>query len=144
MAVVPEERRAYRQRFEGARKDENSGCCNFLCQTPFIVHLKALECEPRRLRLATDMFPELGLQSEFINEFYVMDVILNRAPSLAASTRVGEGGWWVMVVPIVMWFVMSCRVTRNISRPLGRRSISSSFSYHPSNQVSSSSSSSKA
>jgi hypothetical protein len=33
------------------------------------------------------MFPESGMQSNFLNEFYVMDVILNRrvAPSTAAS-----------------------------------------------------------
>jgi hypothetical protein len=89
MAVVPEERRAFRQRFEGDRKDENGACCNFLCQTLISVLSKAFECEPLQLRSAADMFPESGLQSEFLNEFYVMDVILNRAPSPAASTDVG-------------------------------------------------------
>jgi hypothetical protein len=29
------------------------------------------------------MFPGSGLQSEFLNDFYIMDVILNRAPSPA-------------------------------------------------------------
>jgi hypothetical protein len=38
------------------------------------------------------MFPESGLQSEFLNEFYVMDVILNRAPSPAVLTGGGKGG----------------------------------------------------
>ena len=89
MAVVPEERRAFRQRFEGARKEENGACCNFFCQTPISVLSKAFECEPLQLRSAAEMFPESGLQSEFLNEFYVMDVILNRAPSPAASTDVG-------------------------------------------------------
>jgi hypothetical protein len=89
MAVVPEERRAFRQRFEGARKDENGACCNFLCQTPISVLWKAFECEPLQLRSAADLFPESGLQSEFLNEFYVMDVILNRAPLPAASNGVG-------------------------------------------------------
>ena len=32
MAVVPEERRAFRQRFEGARKEENGACCNFFAK----------------------------------------------------------------------------------------------------------------
>ena len=33
------------------------------------------------------MFPELGMQSNFLNEFYVMDVIVNRrsAPLTATS-----------------------------------------------------------
>jgi hypothetical protein len=89
MAVVPEERCAFRQRFEGARKDDNGACCNFLCQTLICLLSMAFECEPLQLRSAADMFPESGLQSEFLNEFYVMDVILNRAPSPAASTGVG-------------------------------------------------------
>jgi hypothetical protein len=62
-----------------------------LCRTPISVHLKALECEPLQLRSATDIFPELELQLEFLNEFDVMDVILNRAPLPAVSTGVGEG-----------------------------------------------------
>ena len=61
----------------------------FFCQTPISVLSKAFECEPLQLRSAAEMFPESGLQSEFLNEFYVMDVILNRAPSPAASTDVG-------------------------------------------------------
>ncbi len=89
MAVVPEERRAFRQRFEGARKDENGTCCNFLCQTPISVLSKAFECEPLQLRSAANMFPESGLQSEFLNEIYMMDVILDRAPLPAALTGIG-------------------------------------------------------
>ncbi len=89
MAVVPEERHVFRQRFEGARNDENGACCNFLCQTPITVLSKAFECERLQLRSAADMFLESGLQSEFLNEFNVMDVILNRAPLPAASTDVG-------------------------------------------------------
>ena len=88
-AVVPEERRAFRQRFEGARGYVDGACCDFLCRTPISVVGRAFECEPLQLRLAADMFPESGLQSEFLNEFYIMDVILNRAPSPAASTGVG-------------------------------------------------------
>jgi hypothetical protein len=89
MAVDPEERRAFRQRFERAHEDESGACCDFLCRTPISVLSKAFECELLQLCSAADMFPESGLQSEFLNEFYVMDVILNRAPSPAASTGVG-------------------------------------------------------
>ena len=98
MAVIPERRRAFRQRFEAVRKDEFGACCNFLCQTPISVVSKAFKCKPLQLRSAADMFPESGLQSEFLDEFYVMDVILNRAPLPAASTCIwgggGGGGWW--------------------------------------------------
>ena len=90
MAVVPEERSAFRQRLKTASVD---GCCEFFCQTPIGVIAKAFGCEPFRLRSAADMFPASGLQSEFLDEFYIMDVILNRAPSPAVvSTGDGEGG----------------------------------------------------
>ena len=92
MAVVPEERGAFGQRFRTASRDEDrKNCCEFLCQTPVSVVAKAFGCEPFRLRSAADMFPESGLQSEFLNEFYIMDVILNRAPcSPAVSTGDGD------------------------------------------------------
>ena len=93
MAVVPEERSAFRRRFRNARRsqDRDRGCREFLCQTPIAVIAKAFGCEPFRLRSAADMFPESGLQSEFLNEFYVMDVVLNRAPSPAVLTCDGKG-----------------------------------------------------
>ena len=75
MAVVPEERGAFGQRFRMASRDEDrKSCCEFLCRTPVSVVAKAFGCEPFRLRSAADMFPESGLQSEFLNEFYIMDV----------------------------------------------------------------------
>jgi hypothetical protein len=89
MAVVPEERSAFRQRFRTA---SGVGCSEFLCQTPISVVAEAFGCKPFRLRSAADMFPESGLQSEFLDEFYVMDVILNRAPSPAVLTGGGKGG----------------------------------------------------
>ena len=45
---------------------------------PSHVVSSAYGCEPFRLRLLADMFPESGMQSNFLNEFYVMDAILNR------------------------------------------------------------------
>ena len=98
LAVVPEERHVFRQKIRGARKDVNGACSDFLCRTLISVHLKAFEYKPLQLRLAADVFPESRLQSEFLNEFYVMDVILNWAPLPAGSTGVGgvAGGglWW--------------------------------------------------
>jgi hypothetical protein len=61
MTVVSEERRALRQRFEGARKDKNGACSDFLCGTPISVLLKAFKCKPLQLRPAANMFPESGL-----------------------------------------------------------------------------------
>ena len=86
MAVVLEERSAFRKRFWNARSQDvdRAECCEFLCQTPITVIAKAFGCKPFRLRSAADMSPESRLQSEFRNAFYVMDVVLsNRAPSPA-------------------------------------------------------------
>jgi hypothetical protein len=48
---------------------------------------EAFQSEPFQLQCAGDMFPKSRIESEFLNEFYVMDVILNRAPSPA---RMGD------------------------------------------------------
>ena len=95
MAVALEERGAFRQRFQSARKD--GGECGpvgeFLGgRTPIRVVASAYRCEPFRLRLLADMFPESGMQSIFLNEFYIIDVILNRqAAPLTAVSSCGEG-----------------------------------------------------
>ena len=81
MAVIPEERAAFRSRFRDAikvnRDDENLGS---LCRTPIGVIAKAFACEPFQLRSAACMFPGSRTKSDFLNEFYIMDVILNRSP----------------------------------------------------------------
>jgi hypothetical protein len=79
MAVIPEERGAFRKRFQVATKHNDGRHAGFLCQTPISVVGKAFGCEPLQLRSAADMLPESRIESEFLNEFYVMDVILNRA-----------------------------------------------------------------
>jgi hypothetical protein len=85
MAVVPEERAAFRKRFRNASKDvDGAGCISF-CHTPIPVIASAFGCEPFQLRSAADMFPESRIESEFLNEFYIMDVVLNRAPAPAAT-----------------------------------------------------------
>jgi hypothetical protein len=89
MAVIPEKRSAFRQRFRQASKDEKKHVKSEqsnLCHVPMSWIAKAFQCEPFQLRRAGDMFPEARIESEFLNEFYVMDVILNRAPSSAAVT----------------------------------------------------------
>ena len=84
MAVVPEDRRAFQQRFDDAREGK-AGRHNLFCQTPISVIAKAFQSQPFQLRDAADMFPQSGLESYFLNEFYIMDAILNRAPSLSPS-----------------------------------------------------------
>jgi hypothetical protein len=58
MAIVPEERGAFRRRFLDASKDDDGSAREFLCKTPIGVVAKAFECEPVQLRSAADMFPE--------------------------------------------------------------------------------------
>ena len=68
MAVVPEERRAFRRRFQRAKKD--SGECGpvskfFGGRTPIHVVSRAYKCEPFRLRSHTEMFPNRGCSRIF-------------------------------------------------------------------------------
>ncbi|KAI2509976.1 hypothetical protein MHU86_4402 [Fragilaria crotonensis] len=91
MAVIPEERSAFRRRFRQASKDEKKHVKSEqsnLCHVMMSWIAKAFQCEPFQLRRAGDMFPEARIESEFLNKFYIMDVILNRAPSSAAVTGV--------------------------------------------------------
>jgi hypothetical protein len=93
MAVVPEERRAFRRRFQRANKDGGDrGPANEMLggRTPMGVVASAYGCQPFQLSSLADMFPESGMRSNFLNEFYVMDVILNRRA--APSTAVPKGG----------------------------------------------------
>ena len=99
MAVIPEERRAFWRRFcQASVKDEWD---NFeqkpratgvpdMWGVPIGWIVKAFECEPFQLRCTGDMFPKSRIESEFLNEFYVMDVVLNRAPKAAATGGDGE------------------------------------------------------
>lgn len=87
LAVVPEERKDFRRRFRNARRDQvlvreeerPRGSDKFLCgRTAMAVVGTAFECVPVQLCSADGMFPETGSTSNYLNEFYVMDVILNR------------------------------------------------------------------
>jgi hypothetical protein len=89
-AVVPEGRDDFVCRFgaavEGGRKEDDVA----ICATPVRWLAQAYQCDvPYKLREASDMFPGSGIESEFLNEFYVMDVILNR--SLSPADEDDEG-----------------------------------------------------
>jgi hypothetical protein len=58
MAIVPEERGAFRRRFWDVSKDDDGSARKFLCKTPIRIVAKAFKCEPVQLRLAANMFPE--------------------------------------------------------------------------------------
>ena len=92
MAVIPEERGAFRKRFRVATKHNDRRHLGFLCQTPISFVGKAFGCGPLQLRLAADMFPESRIESEVLNEFYVMDVILNWAPSPEVTGKCRKRG----------------------------------------------------
>jgi hypothetical protein len=92
MAVIPEERAAFRQCFRAGSKDEDRRSCETFCQTPISVIAKAFKCEPFQLRSAANMFPESWIESDFLNEFYVMDVVLNRALAPAATDNENKKG----------------------------------------------------
>jgi hypothetical protein len=92
MAVIPEERGAFSKRFRVATKHNDGRHSEFLCQTPISVVGKAFGCEPLQLRSAADMFPESWIESEFLNKFYVIDIILNWAPSQEVTGKYRERG----------------------------------------------------
>ena len=91
MTIIPEERGAFWKQFWKASEDQDERCCDFLCQTPIADIAKAFGCEPLQLRSAADMFPGSRTESEFLNEFYIMDFILKRASSPAVTGNNKKG-----------------------------------------------------
>ncbi|KAI2490750.1 hypothetical protein MHU86_23819 [Fragilaria crotonensis] len=70
MAVIPEERSAFRRRFRRASKDERKHAKSEqsnLCHVPMSWIAKAFQCEPFQLRRAGDMFPERIESSSLMN-----------------------------------------------------------------------------
>jgi hypothetical protein len=93
MAVIPEERDAFRKQFRKASEDQGGRCCDFLFQTPITAITKAFGCEPFQLRSAADMFPGSRTESaKFLNKLYIMDVILKRAtlPAVTGDNMKGK------------------------------------------------------
>ena len=81
-AVVPEERGEFERRFrevatgggDGERRDAAG-----VGKTPLNWISYAYGCEyPTQLKHAGEMFPASGTASRFLDDFYIMDVILNR------------------------------------------------------------------
>jgi hypothetical protein len=94
MAVIPEERRLFRQRFCQASKKgegnemEQKPCAtgvSDMCAIPISWILKAFKCKSFQQHCAGNMFPKSQTELEFLNKFLVMDVVLNRAPKAAAT-----------------------------------------------------------
>jgi hypothetical protein len=84
MAVPPEDRSAFVDRFCSFKTGEAKPACpctGTVCRTSADWIAGAYGCDiALPLRSAADMFPSSGMMSCFLNEIYVMDVILNRAP----------------------------------------------------------------
>jgi hypothetical protein len=84
MAVPPEDRSAFVDRFCSFKSGEAEPACpwtGMVCRTSATWIAGAYGCDiALPLRSAADMFPSSGMMSCFLNEIYVMDVILNRAP----------------------------------------------------------------
>ena len=107
MPVVPEERRAFRRRFRRASKKGEEGektepTFTNLCHIPISWVAEAFQCEPFQLHCAGNMFPRSMNELEFLNEFYIMDVILNRAPT--------RQGWWVRWMMMIKNVMMLTRM----------------------------------
>lgn len=84
MAVTPEDRGMFRKRFQAVATDDdrqNGGAVGgaIICNTPirWVAHAYGCDTLPLQLREAGDMFPTSGTESSFLNEFYIMDVVLN-------------------------------------------------------------------
>jgi hypothetical protein len=85
-AVVPEERDEFEGRFRevatAGKEEHHPDDDTCIGRTPLSWISWAYQCEyPFQLRHLGDMFPNTGIESEFLDEFYIMDVILNRCPS---------------------------------------------------------------
>ena len=85
MAVTPEDRPVFQERFQAVATDDdrqNGGASRngVICNTCLSWIAHAYECKtPLQLRETGDMFPSSGSESPYLNEFYIMDVILNRS-----------------------------------------------------------------
>ena len=116
MAVVPEERAAFRARFRQARREHGNNvgndaatdntACNRNCGlhdkcagdealvgvTPIRWIGKAFESDPYQLVSPEEMFPESRTESDFMNDIYVLDVILNRIPRPSVEQKKNKSG----------------------------------------------------
>lgn len=92
-AVVPEERSEFERRFQdvattGEEERPDDACIG---KTPLNWISRAYQCDyPFQLTHMNEMFRESGTVSEYLDEFYLMDVILNRCPYGQDGNEVGD------------------------------------------------------
>ena len=94
MTVPPEDRARFRERFRAfASGKETSpcplvGCTEKVCNTSANWIGAAYNCVfITQLQCMADMFPFSGMESCFLGEIYIMDVILNRSPFVKTEPR---------------------------------------------------------
>ena len=87
MAVPPGDRAHFKERFHAFATGKETCPVSVgytsgkVCNTKDTWIAAAYGCDfVQQLRCATDMFPFSKMESCFLSEFYVMDVILNRSP----------------------------------------------------------------
>ena len=84
MAVPPEDRGAFEDRFRSFKTGEVKPTCpstGTVYRTSAAHIAGAYGCDiALPLHSAADMFPSSGMMSSYLSEIYVMDVILNRSP----------------------------------------------------------------
>jgi hypothetical protein len=106
MAVPPEDRAQFRERFlafaTGLPRSPVSLAYSSeqkVCKTDAAWIASAYGCNfVNQLQCAADMFPSSGMESCFLSEIYVMDVILNRAPFVDSKAEGGGGDDDVLLV----------------------------------------------
>ncbi|KAI2499386.1 hypothetical protein MHU86_15098 [Fragilaria crotonensis] len=87
MAVPPEDRAHFKERYHAFATGKETSPCPLagttrkVCNTNVAWIAAAYGCDfVHQLQCAADMFPFSGMESCFLSEIYVMDVILNRSP----------------------------------------------------------------
>jgi hypothetical protein len=87
MAVPPEERAHFKERFHAFSTGKETSPCPLtgttgkVCNTNAGWIAAAYGCNfVHQLQCAADMFPFSRMESCFLSEIYIMDVILNRSP----------------------------------------------------------------
>lgn len=94
-AVGPEIRDKFVQRFELEMRGGKEMDDILICDTPIRWLRNAYRCpDPTPINGASDMFPNSGDVSAFLNEFFVMDVVLNRSvfPAMVVHQSNGKKG----------------------------------------------------
>ena len=95
MAVPPEERAHFKERFHAFSTGKETSLCPLtgttgkVCNTNAAWIAGAYGCNfVHQLQCAADMFPFSRMESCFLSEIYIMDVILNRSPVMTEASAV--------------------------------------------------------